>query len=78
MGISLDLPDGRVGLDRFRKFVKDQKIAWPQYYQGEGWDSGFSVGCGIHTLPTVFVLDGDGIVRSVDAGDGLERIITER
>ncbi len=39
VGISLDQPKEEGGLDRLKKFVKDNKMPWPQYYQGNGWES---------------------------------------
>jgi uncharacterized protein (TIGR03067 family) len=39
IGISLDEPRERGGLDSLKKFVRDREIAWPQYYQGNGWES---------------------------------------
>ena len=41
IGVSLDQPKERGGLDKLKKFVKENEIAWPQYYQGNGWESEF-------------------------------------
>ena len=75
LGVSLDKPIAQGGLDRLKSYVKEHAIPWPQYYQGDGWDSRFSVQCGIRSIPTVFVLDDQGIVRSIDAQSKLEEII---
>ena len=42
LGVSLDQPKELGGLDALKKFVKEQEIRWPQYYQGKGWESDFS------------------------------------
>ena len=34
IGVSLDQPKEQGGLDKLKKFVKENEIAWPQYYQG--------------------------------------------
>ncbi len=77
VGVSLDRPEAEGGLRSLRNFVEAQGIAWPQYYQGRGWDGEFSASCGIRSIPAVFVVDAEGKLRSVDAGDGLEALIVE-
>lgn len=77
IGVSLDKPRERGGLDSLKKFVKDHEIAWPQYYQGNGWESEFSKSWGINGIPTVFVIDGDGSLYSVEARGKLETMIPE-
>ena len=42
IGVSLDQPKEQGGLDSLKKFVKENGITWPQYYQGKGWESDFS------------------------------------
>ena len=51
LGISLDQPKEEGGLDRLKKFVKENKMPWPQYYQGNGWESAFSQSWGIDAIP---------------------------
>jgi thiol-disulfide isomerase/thioredoxin len=77
IGISLDRPETEGGLDRLKKFVKDNAIAWPQYYQGDGGRSGFSKSWGIQAIPAVFVVDADGKLCSDSARGKLEEIIPE-
>jgi thiol-disulfide isomerase/thioredoxin len=77
IGISLDRPEAEGGLDRLKKFVKDNAIAWPQYYQGDGGRGGFSKSWGIQTIPTVFVVDADGKLYSGSARGKLDEIIPE-
>ena len=77
IGVSLDLPADEGGLDSLKRFVKEKEIAWPQYYQGSGWDSTFSRSCGITMIPTVFVIDAAGKLHSTDASGELDTMLPE-
>ncbi len=77
IGISLDRPKDEGGLDRLKKFVKDHEIPWPQYYQGNGWESEFSQGWGITGIPAMFVVAPDGTLFSVEARDQLDTMISK-
>jgi len=75
IGVSLDVPEGQGGLFSLKKFVKEQEIAWPQYYPGNGWDSTFSFACGITEIPAVFVIDTEGKLYSTEAHGKLDTMI---
>ncbi len=75
IGVSLDRPKEEGGLDRLKEFVKEKKIPWPQYYQGNYWDSEFSLSWGINSIPAMFVVDPDGKLYSADAGEKLDEMI---
>jgi thiol-disulfide isomerase/thioredoxin len=75
IGVSLD--QGGSGLDKLQAFVAENGISWPQYYQGNGWDSEFSKSWGIRAIPTVFVVDQEGKVYSDKARGKLETILPE-
>jgi thiol-disulfide isomerase/thioredoxin len=77
IGVSLDQSKEEGGLDSLKKFVKDKEIAWPQYYQGKGWDSEFSKSWGINSIPTMFVVDQDGKLYSIEARGKLDTMIPE-
>jgi thiol-disulfide isomerase/thioredoxin len=77
IGVSLDQPKEKGGLDKLKAFVKQKEIAWPQYYQGNYWQSEFSTSWGINSIPCVFVVDTEGKLHSVDAGGKLEEMIPE-
>ncbi len=77
IGVSLDQPKDKGGLDNLRKYVKDNGIEWPQYYQGNYWDSEFSKGLGITAIPRVFVVDQNGKLYSVSARGKLDTMIPE-
>jgi thiol-disulfide isomerase/thioredoxin len=75
IGVSLDNKVG--GLEALRAFVAKEGIAWPQYFQGDGWDSKFSASWGINGIPTVFVVDQEGKLFSIEARGQLESMIPE-
>ncbi len=67
VGVSLDEKVG--GLDKMKAFLANKGYAWPQYYQGDGWNSAFSRDWGIQSIPTVFLIDRKGILRQTDTHD---------
>ena len=77
VGVSLDQPKEQGGLDKLKKYVADNKIEWPQYYMGKGWESEFSVSWGINSIPRVFIVDTEGKLYSVEARGKLEEMIPE-
>src|SRR5262249_46403786 len=77
IGVSLDHPKDEGGLDSLRKFVKENGIEWPQYYQGNFWSSAFSSSWGVNSIPCVFLVDQEGKLSSVDARGKLEKMIPE-
>jgi thiol-disulfide isomerase/thioredoxin len=77
IGVSLDQPKEAGGLDALKKFVKENEIAWPQYYQGNYWNSEFSKSWGINGIPCVFIVDTDGNLFSTEARGKLEELIPE-
>ena len=77
VGISLDNPEDKGGLEALRKYCKEQQITWPQYYQGKGWESEFSTSSGINSIPAVFVVDAEGNLYSTEARGKLEELIPE-
>jgi thiol-disulfide isomerase/thioredoxin len=77
IGVSLDNSKEEGGLDALKKFVKEKEIPWPQYYQGKGWESEFSMSWGINAIPCVFVVDAEGKLSSVDAARDPEKAISD-
>jgi len=77
IGVSLDQPKEKGGLDSLKKYVKENGIEWPQYYQGNDWESEFSMGWGVLAIPRVFVIDQDGKLYSVSARGKLDTMIPE-
>jgi len=77
IGVSLDAPEAAQGKEKLLEFVKKNDIPWPQYYQGNGWESGFSKGWGIDAIPQMFVVDADGKLANVEARGKLEKLLPE-
>jgi len=77
LGISLDAPEDEGGLRKLRAFVEQHEIPWPQYYQGNGWESAFSRSWGISSIPAVFVIDQQGNLYHPRARGKLEELLPE-
>ena len=75
IGVSLDQPKEQGGLDALKKFVQENEIGWPQYFQGNYWQSEFSSSWGINSIPCVFMVDAQGKLYSVEARGKLEDMI---
>lgn len=75
VGISMDLPMAQGGLDNLNQFVKDFEVPWPQYYAGE--DPVVTQKYKVDKLPTMFILDKKGVIRSVDGHSVLLRTIDD-
>lgn len=66
VGISLDdKPEAAVNL------LKEQGVNWPTACDGKGWVGPLVRGLGINTLPTVWLADTQGRLRSLNALDSL-------
>ena len=50
--------------------VKSRNINWPVGYDGKGWESPLVRELGINGLPTVWLLDSGGRLRSLNALEG--------
>ena len=77
IGISLDQSKDKGGLTDLKDYVAKNGIQWPQYYQGNFWQSEFSSSWGINSIPCVFLIDAEGNLASVEARGKLETMIPE-
>ena len=75
VGVSLDAPPADGGREKLLAFVKKNDMPWPQYYQGNGWQSEFSSSWGINSIPALFVIDADGTLVSTEARGKLEEML---
>ena len=74
IGISLD--KDREALD---KFVKKQGLAWPQCFDGKGWQTELAGKFGIRGIPATFLVGKDGKVLTTDLrGDALDKQLEEQ
>ena len=67
IGISLDQDKAAL-----TKFTKDKKMTWPQYFDGQGWKNKIATKFGIHSVPSMWLVDKEGKLVSTNARGGLE------
>ncbi len=71
VGISLDEDKAAV-----EKFVSDNKMPWPQYFDGKGWENELAQQFGIKGIPATFLVGKGGkIIASNLRGTDLETAI---
>jgi peroxiredoxin len=69
IGISLDSDR-----DKLTSFIKEKGMTWPQYFDGQGWQTKLAQDYGINSIPATFLLDGNGTIIAKDLrGDDLEQ-----
>ena len=61
IGISLDQDRAK-----FTEFVQAMNLAWPQYFDGLGWQNKLAVKYGIEKIPATYLLDRDGKIIAKD------------
>ena len=73
IGISLDR-----SREKLENFIEENNMPWPQYFDGKGWKNEISTGFGIRSIPSTFLLDGQGIVRYTNLrGSALEQAVAD-
>ena len=71
IGVSLDHEKAELS-----SYLKDQNIAWPQFFDGQGWTNALAVKYGVDAIPANFLLDGDGkIIGKELRGDDLDQAV---
>jgi peroxiredoxin len=62
--------------------LKKEKMEWPQYFDGRGWENQLGAKLGIESLPTMWLIDRKGNLRDMNARDGLtakvEKLLAEK
>lgn len=58
IGVSLD--DEKA---KFQGFVSQNKMTWPQIFEGRGWGSGIAQSYAVNAIPATFLIDKKGILR---------------
>jgi len=70
-----------VSLDEDRKDLDERVEAlqanWPVHFDGKGWNSPVARSLGINALPTVWILDKKGVVRTINARSNYETWIRQ-
>ncbi len=72
ISVSLDQPISQGGLERLQAVCDQNAITWPQFYQGNSWNSEFSVAWGIDAIPATFIIDRNGKLITTEAGSGTQ------
>ena len=72
VGISFDQDK-----DKLESFVKKKEMTWPQYFDGKGWENKFGKDFGIHSIPTMWLVDKKGNLRDVNARGELEEKVAK-
>jgi peroxiredoxin len=62
IGISFDQDKAKL-----EKFVKEKEMPWPQYFDGKYWDNEIGRKYGIASIPTMWLIDKEGVLRDVHA-----------
>lgn len=74
IGVSLDKDE-----DALKRFVKENKMIWPQFFDGQGWRNALATKYGIQSIPATFLIDGDGKIVAKDLrGRALEADLARR
>jgi peroxiredoxin len=63
--VSFDKPEDREKLD---KFIKENRIAWPVYFDGKGAKGDFSAKLNATSVPRLYVFDQKGILQTNPQG----------
>jgi thiol-disulfide isomerase/thioredoxin len=57
-----------ISLDRDRQslenFIARKSLPWPQYFDGEGWNTAIATRYAVHSIPESWLIDKEGIVRA--------------
>jgi thiol-disulfide isomerase/thioredoxin len=76
VGVSLDQEKGSL-----TEFVSGHNMAWPQYFDGEGWDNKLAGQFGITSIPAMWLIDKKGNLRDLHARSDLsgkvEKLLAE-
>jgi thiol-disulfide isomerase/thioredoxin len=67
IGISFDSQKSRL-----QDFVQTKALPWPQYFDGKQWGNKFGLEYAIDGIPTMWLVDKNGILRESNARDDLQ------
>ena len=57
------------------RVVRENRITWPNYWDGKGLTNEFAITCGVAATPDYWLLDRDGLVQEMGATSDLEKKI---
>jgi thiol-disulfide isomerase/thioredoxin len=72
VGISLDKSE-----QALKGVVDRYKMEWPQYFDGKGWGTRFAIEYNISEVPTMWLVDKTGKLRTMRAREDLEKQVQD-
>jgi len=67
--------------EALEKFVAKEKMTWPQYFDGKGWQNQFGREFGINSIPSMWLVDKKGVLRDMNGREELaekvEKLLAE-
>ena len=73
IGVSLDQDR-----DKLVAFTKDNKMTWPQYFDGQGWQNKLAVQYSIESIPATVLIDAQGKIINHDLrGEALTEAVAK-
>jgi peroxiredoxin len=73
LGISLDQDEKKL-----RDFMKENKMTWPQFFDGQGWGNKLAGKYGVNSIPATYLLDTQGKIIAKDLrGEALEQAVAD-
>ena len=78
IGVSLDEDK-----NAFNGFIRDNKMEWPQLFEGRGWGSGIAKCYAVNAIPATFLVDRKGVlryknVRGPALREAVEKLLAEK
>ena len=70
VGISLDEEE-----EPLKRILKEKQMAWPQYFDGKGWENELAKRYGVDSIPALWLVNKKGFVVDLQATNGLEEKI---
>jgi peroxiredoxin len=71
LGISLDQDAGAM-----KQFLANNKMTWPQYFDGQGWQNKLAGHYGVNSIPATWLLDAQGKIIARDLrGEDLDKAV---
>ncbi|MEY3480216.1 MAG: Thiol-disulfide oxidoreductase ResA [Verrucomicrobiota bacterium] len=70
VGVSLDQDKGAL-----EKFTAENKMTWPQFFDGKGWDNELAKRFKIESVPTMWLLDREGKLADANPRSRLEQAV---
>lgn len=77
IGISLDNDKAKL-----EAFIKEKNMAWPQFFDGLGWNNKVSTAYGVKSIPATYLIGKDGKIaakniRGADLAPAIEKALAE-